>query len=304
MRDKHTGGRKPLGQLIILCLLMAFAGLGAVPSGAFDQTDTGTKTSLWSVQAGGGSVYLLGSVHFLRQGDYPLPPAMEAAYADCTRVVFETDIGAMASADVQAEMLESGFYKEGDHIFRHLSPRTSRMLKDKLAELGIPEPVVSPLKPWTAAMTLEVLALKMLGFDETAGVDFHFYKRSLNDGKRLGFLETVDYQLELLSGLNAQDQDALLRQTLEELDRVEEIAPRMVAAWRSGEYRSLNRLLPMPATLRERLLASRNRNWVEDISAFIEQPENTLVIVGALHLAGPDSVLELLRRAGYAVQQH
>ena len=271
---------------------------------ALDQQNTQDKTSLWSVQSVGGKVYLLGSVHFLRQTDYPLPNAMEQAYANCDRVVFETNIGAMGSPEIQQQMFGLGFYPENDNIFNHLSRDTADMLKDKLAGMGLPESLVSRLKPWTAAMTLEVLILKLMGFDEQAGIDFHFYQRAVTDGKHLEYFETIEYQLKLLAGLDDRNQDALLRQTLTEMERVEELAPKMVSYWRSGNFKKLTGLSPMPPYLHERLLTRRNQNWIERIQDYLVEPLNTLVVVGALHLAGPDSVVALLRQNGYTVVQH
>jgi len=300
-RISARGGLRWL-RILAVCLFALVFTTAAVR--ALDQTGAQTKTSLWSVQAGSGRVYLLGSVHFLRQGDYPLPAAMEQAYADSSTVVFETDLGAMASPEVQADILRLGVYPENENIFQHLSAGTSEMLKQKLAELGFPESLVSRLKPWTTAMTLEVMTLKLMGFDEQAGVDFHFYRKAPSEGKNVAFLETVDYQLNLLAGLDAANQDALLRQTLRELDRIEELAPKMVAFWRTGDFRRLGTLSPMPPHLRERLLIRRNQNWLGSIDSYLNRQENTLVIVGALHLAGPNSVLDLLRRSGYTVVQH
>jgi uncharacterized protein YbaP (TraB family) len=70
-----------------------------------------SKTCLWEIPAEGGAVFLLGSIHFMRADDYPLPPAMEAAYAACRVVVFETDIGLMQDPRVQARMLELGMLR-------------------------------------------------------------------------------------------------------------------------------------------------------------------------------------------------
>ena len=276
----------------------------SVSATALDQQKTRSKTSLWSVQSSGGRVYLLGSVHFLRQTDYPLPNAMEQAYANCDRVVFETNIGAMASPEIQQQMLGLGFYPENDNIFNHLSPSTADMLKKKLAGMGLPESLVSRLRPWTAAMTLEVLILKLMGFDEQAGIDFHFYQRSIAEGKHIEFFETVEYQLKLLAELDDRNQDALLRQTLKEMENIEELAPKMVSYWRSGNFEQLTGLSPMPPYLHERLLTRRNQNWIARIQDYLVEPLNTLVVVGALHLAGPDSVVDLLRKNGYTVVQH
>ena len=153
-------------------------------------------------------------------------------------------------------------------------------------------------------MTLEVLILKLMGFDEQAGIDFHFYQRAVTDGKHLEYFETIEYQLKLLAGLDDRNQDALLRQTLTEMERIEELAPKMVSYWRSGSFEKLTGLSPMPPYLHERLLTRRNQNWIERIQDYLVEPLNTLVVVGALHLAGPDSVVALLRQNGYTVVQH
>jgi uncharacterized protein YbaP (TraB family) len=288
----------------ILGLSLFISGVAASAATALDRARSQAQTSLWSVQAEAGKVYLLGSVHFLRPSDYPLPDAMEQAYANSAKLVLETDIGAMASPEIQQKMIQLGFYPENETIFDHLGPGTAELLRGKLTDLGLPASLVSRLKPWTAAMTLEVLILKLMGFDEQSGVDFYFYRRARADGKDLEFLETVDYQLTLLAGLDERNQDALLRQTLEELDRVEQIAPKMVSYWRSGDFEGLSMLSPMPSHLHDRLLTRRNHNWMIRIQSYLAHPENTLVVVGALHLAGPDSVVDLLRQRGLTVVQH
>ena len=49
-----------------------------------------------------------------------------------------------------------------------------------------------------------------------------------------------------------------------------------------------------------RLLKERNHNWLPKLLAMPEK--NQFLVVGALHLYGPDGVLNLLRQQGYEVQ--
>ena len=122
MTMKHSDPR--MLRLLWLTGLCIFFLIGLItPANALDQANVQTRTSLWSVQAEGGKVYLLGSVHFLRQSDYPLPVAMERAYADCDRVVFETNIGAMASPEIQQQMIQLRI--EG-HEVSQIAERTQR----------------------------------------------------------------------------------------------------------------------------------------------------------------------------------
>ena len=44
---------------------------------------------LWKVEKEAGTVYLLGSFHMLKPSDYPLSPAIDAAFDDAEHVLFE-----------------------------------------------------------------------------------------------------------------------------------------------------------------------------------------------------------------------
>ena len=55
--------------------------------------------------------------------------------------------------------------------------------------------------------------------------------------------------------------------------------------------------------LYERLLVERNRNWVAPVEACLKQKTACFVVVGAAHLVGPDSLVALLQKKGYKVEQ-
>jgi uncharacterized protein YbaP (TraB family) len=52
-----------------------------------------------------------------------------------------------------------------------------------------------------------------------------------------------------------------------------------------------------------KMLVERNQTWVQHIEALSGQDGNTLVVVGAAHLVGEDSILKLLKRKGFEVEQ-
>ncbi len=53
----------------------------------------------------------------------------------------------------------------------------------------------------------------------------------------------------------------------------------------------------------QRLLVERNQAWAPKIAACATEPSPCLVVVGGAHLVGPDSVVALLRKAGFSVDQ-
>jgi uncharacterized protein YbaP (TraB family) len=51
------------------------------------------------------------------------------------------------------------------------------------------------------------------------------------------------------------------------------------------------------------LLTQRNLNWVPKIEKILETDQIPMIVVGAAHLVGPDSVVGLLEKKGYKVEQ-
>jgi uncharacterized protein YbaP (TraB family) len=293
--------------LAFLAFLLWVGGAAAPMEGHAQALPGSAKTSLWEISAEGGAVFLLGSIHFMRADDYPLPPAMEAAYAACRAVVFEADIGLMQDPRVQARMLELGMLPAGRNVFDAIGPQTRRQLEAKLAETGLPGAVVAGFRPWMIAMTLSALEFQRLGFDPNLGVDMHFFNKANAGRKRIAALETVEFQLQLLAGMNAAAEEAFLALTLQDLAQAPEVASEMVGLWRSGDAPRLQQLLfktiDRHPDVRDRMLAQRNRAWAGKIEELIRQGEPALVIVGVMHLIGPGSVVELLQERGYRVEQ-
>lgn len=289
---------------ISLLLLVVF---GAGSPAQQNQTTAPTKNCLWEVRASANSVYLLGSLHVLKSSAYPLAAEIERVYAASPKIVFETDIGAMLDPAVQAKMLELGLYPEGQDLFQNISGSTRRKLEEKLKDLGMPPSYFSRFKPWFLAVTLTTLELQRLGFNVQYGVDFHFYTKARADEKELEYLETVEFQLDLLGKMNVQDQQAFLSQTLNDLEVSAELSDEMMTAWQNGDVDKLYRILfqsfQAHPGIEDRLLTRRNRNWVKQIKKMLNTPQHTLVIVGAGHLLGPNGIVEILRKEGYQVKQ-
>ena len=81
----------------------------------------------------------------------------------------------------------------------------------------------------------------------------------------------------------------------------------MLGAWSRGDVvaigKSFNKDLSESPELKEALIKRRNQNWSRWIERRMGQPGSLMIAVGAGHLAGPDSVIELLQRDGYKVRR-
>ena len=81
----------------------------------------------------------------------------------------------------------------------------------------------------------------------------------------------------------------------------------MAASWSSGDVDKLAGQLSddptMDAAFTQTLLTNRNTAWVTTIEGLLKDNRNDLIVVGAGHLAGDGSVVDLLGKAGFTVQR-
>ena len=81
----------------------------------------------------------------------------------------------------------------------------------------------------------------------------------------------------------------------------------MVHAWQRGDTHwfetHLESDLKQDSGLYQSILGARNRKWVPKIEALLNDDKNYLVIVGAGHLAGSGSVIDLLKKDGIGATQ-
>jgi uncharacterized protein YbaP (TraB family) len=291
---------------LVSCLFFSLLVSGGI-SAQQNHQSTAPKNCLWEVQTPTNKVFLLGSLHLLKNDAYPLATEINAAYSLSPIVVFETDMGAMLDPVVQARMLSLGLYPEGQSLLQNISGDMRIALQKRMTDLGLPMEQFVRFKPWFLAVTITTLELQRLGFSPANGIDVHYYDRARSDEKKIGFFEAIDYQLDLLGKMSADDQKAFLGQTLKDLEIAAEMADDMMRYWQKGQVDKLYSLLfksfkDYPG-IEDRLLLQRNKDWVKKIEAMLGEPENIFIVVGAGHLVGPQSVVALLKQKGYKVKQ-
>lgn len=288
--------------------IMFALALFATPAQAEEPTAAATHSHfLWQIDSPTNTVYLLGSIHFLSAEHYPLPTVMQEAFEASEVVVFEADLGTEVTTEVSTLMLEKAQPEPGEALGEVLSETTYDLAASTAADMGLPMALFDPFEPWFYAISISSLQLINLGFAPSYGIDQHFYERAQTTGKSMLFLETVEQQLDFFDQLSIDEQRQFTQQTLDELDVIESSFQEMVSAWSAGDREDLSDILLTSFAsypqMQQIFLSDRNHAWIPQIQTFLQDDEDYLVIVGALHLVGPDNVIALLEQQGYTAEQ-
>lgn len=265
------------------------------------------SSSVWKVSKDGKHLFIGGTIHMLSQDDYPLPSVFDTAYQQASVVVLETDAKAMQEPAFQQRMMMAMMYRDGRNLQQVLKPKTFAALSEHMQSRGLPLDQMLLLKPGMVSMTLSVIELQRLGQTAT-GVDSYFSNRASQDGKQLGKLETVEQQLTFLADMGKGREDDMILYTLRDLEDLPTILSDMKSAWRKGDMASLEKtsLTEMRDTfpaIYKSLLLDRNNDWMPKIEGYIRSAQVEFILVGSLHLAGDEGVLEQLKARGYQVEQ-
>lgn len=264
------------------------------------------KSPVWQVSKGDNYLYIAGTVHVLGNDDYPLPPAFEEAYNNSVYIIFEVDINKMESPEVQTMVASKMKYVDGSTLQDHLKPETYAKLEKYLEPLGIPVVTFEDFKPGLVSMMLTMMELKRLGI-LSVGVDKYYNAKANKDHKLLGKLETIEEQISFLANMGSDDPDEYILYTMREIKQLSPMFKSMKKAWRTGDTKKLAEIGITPLKefpeIYQMLIVGRNNAWVPQIEAMLKTEEIELLFVGALHLAGKDSVLKQLEELGYTVEQ-
>ena len=176
-----------------------------------------------------------------------------------------------------------------------------------ITKSGIPIAALNNLETWAAAFQLLQLQFKELGVSGTDGVELALRTTFAAAGKPVEQLETNAQQLGFFDTLPEAAQRELLEGAIEDPAKAKLQFDGMVAAWMSGDVdaigRTFNSELQSSPDLKQALLLRRNANWSSWLETRMAHPGKVLVAVGAGHLAGSDSVVEMLKKRGLKVKR-
>jgi len=269
--------------------------------------ENGHPLSMWQIDGASNSIYLLGSIHMLREKDHPIPSAIYDAYSQADALIMEIDMDDIDPVADQALATELGLIQDGRTLPDLMGPELYSEAESLAEALQIPLRLLDKSEPWYAAINVEMMMLMRIGFNPMHGIEFHLAEIASRDNKEIFGLETTRQQLEILDTLSLESQRDLLIQTLSDSADLSEVMDDMVDAWRYGDIEFLEKSLLADMQefdeLHQAIVVNRNRNWVVRIEDLLREKDDYLIIVGALHLVGDQGVPNLLSQRGYTVKQ-
>ena len=264
------------------------------------------EPAMWEVRDADSAIRLFGSVHMLPADLEWRTPALEAAIAASQQVYFETDIGPRGFLALTIKMTVAQFQAMDTPWLHLLTDDDRNRLAAAIVPLGITLEQAGLTPPWMLSM--EIAGTQMSGdtasgsYAPEAGVEWTLQWELAPDRK--AYLETPGAQFDLMAAGTLEEQVQGLVAMLGETGGSDALAD-IVRAWASGDVEAIaDSVAPINDAERagvELLLLDRNRNWMPALEALLAQDREDLVVVGAAHLAGEGSVLDLLERAGYTV---
>ncbi len=253
---------------------------------------------LWKVE-GPRPSWLFGTIHSANPAVAKLPASVTTAL-DASRS-FHPEVE--LSAELAPLLVAKLFMVETPSLSTRLSPALWVRVRKAGANLGLPDLVLERLTPGLATLFFSA----PLDTDVAATVDGQLYARAIARQLPITALESLDEQFAVFEKLAEPQAIAALTEALDEAETGRPKEQKLLRAYASGDERAIAAALeaefassPAARSLAEPLLYRRNRLMADRLKPHLANG-GAFVGIGAAHLIGPKSVIELLRARGLTI---
>ena len=274
-----------------------------------DESPQERKHFLWQVDSPTTRAYLLGSIHVLDQRVYPLASVIEQAFSASNVLVLEAAVFDIPREEMAKSIMAYATYEEGQTLKNQLPESDYLELTGALLEAGIPSDSVQSYRPWFISLMIEQAILSRMGLRPEYGIDAHFQLEASGQ-KTVEELESFEAQLHMLASLSDHEQVLMLSWEMKDLEHTANDFDELVRIWQRGDDRAMEekqqkevRQDPRFQSIWNILIDQRNLAMADRIATLMGTRKRYFIVVGAAHLVGPQGLVALLRRRGYAIRQ-
>ena len=265
------------------------------------------RPAMWAVSDADTTVYLFGTIHLLPQNYSWRSPQLDQAVNGSQQLMVETIVDENNPHEMLAALSSLAFSRNLPPIAERVPLSKRSALDTAIRKSGIPPATFNQMETWAAAFMLLGNQFRAMGLKGGEGVETVLRNSFTVQGKAVGQLESNREQLSFFDALPEAAQRMLLEGAIEAPKSMRKDFAGMLSAWTRGDVDAIakvfNRDLSSSPELRDALLKRRNANWSRWIAQRMASPGSVMIAVGAGHLAGSDSVIEMLRRDGFEVRR-
>ncbi len=269
---------------------------------------------LWKVSGNGldKPSYLFGTYHLASLGIKDSIAALPQVQQDVQQVYGEIIMADMMKPETLMKMQQQMMLPADTTLKSLFSPAEFETITQAVQEyLKVDIALLDRMKPAALFQQLTVMFyLKHTpGYNPQEQLDASFQQDATKAGKKVGGLETVQSQLDILFNKPLRRQAEDLYCFLSDPAKAERQAKEVITAYAAQDLDTVLRLMeekegtkcdPTPEEMAQ-LLYDRNHNWAKQMPALM-QAAPTLFVVGAGHLPGEQGLLALLKAQGYTVE--
>lgn len=263
--------------------------------------------ALWVVRDDDTIIYLFGTFHMLDARPW-FNDEVRTAFDGSDELVLEARLPGNPM-ELQPLIQRYALAAEGvPSLSEHLTAEQYAALNGVVTSIGAPAGAFDRLEPWFVSISLPgIVAQTRLGLSPEHGPETVLSAAARERGIEIGELEGIEWQFRLFDGMPVEQQLALLRQSLDNVEQIGDQLQPMLGAWSSGDVDGLAATMTGSLTespeLYRMMFTDRNTTWTQWIQERMARPGTVFIAVGAGHLAGDDGVPAMLRARGLVAER-
>lgn len=265
---------------------------------------------LWEISGEEGEFYLMGSLHFMPQGSYPLDDEIYNALSKSDLLAVELDLRKLDQQTVQQYVQKHGLFHDQTRLNNVLEEETYEKVIELTTDYGFAESQVDLFKPWYVSQVISDIVFQEVGLESAEGVDLHMLKKADEKAIEIKELESFEGQMDIISNMEMDLQIAVLEDTLSDLDYQAGALEELVEEWHNGEVEPIYEFLfanrednPDIEEYYQKVFDERESSLKDKILELLSDYDRPFIVVGSGHIINDEGLLYLFEKAGYETEQ-
>ncbi len=308
----RTGLSRILATSLMAVSLAACASVQAQDADTTPSSGPSPGPAMWEVSDEDTTVHLFGFAPVLATGtEWPIDHVLYHMRPANLVVVESDNSSPEAQAEVQGLIPQIGLNTDGTTLSSRLTEAQRAELDQVTTYLGVPLSALDPLRPWLASVQVGVLTVSRGDFDLANPPSAQVTQSARDAGIEVRALEGPTDLMQIMASFPEETQIGMLLHTARSFRDQPDQQAMLADAWLAGDVQRVGELLhgndgAWPSDeVYNAMLVQRNQAWLQEIKTLLDEHEGTVIFaVGLGHLAGEDSLVNMLEAEGLAVVRH